>query len=114
MVGFQIKDRKVRFTITYPKQAHRPTRHRGRFNPEEAIAQERRRLWRALTLVVKAKLESVESKVETFDQAFLAHIVMPDGRTIAEHLAPEIANILAGGRTGPLLLMAGNPDGGHA
>ena len=33
---------------------------------------------------MKAKLESIEAKIETFDEAFLAHIVTPEGQTIME------------------------------
>jgi hypothetical protein len=35
-------------------------------------AQARRQKWRALSLCIKAKLERVESKIETFEEAFLA------------------------------------------
>ena len=55
----------------------------------EAWSQEVRRMWRALALVIKAKLEAVESGITTFDEEFLAHIVMPDGCTIGEaHMKP--------------------------
>ena len=37
-----------------------------------------RERWRALALVLKAKLISVESKVETVEEAFLAHLVVND------------------------------------
>ena len=46
--------------------------------------------WRALLLCIKAKLESVESGIETFDTAFMAQIVLPDGRTVEERVLPEI------------------------
>jgi hypothetical protein len=47
--------------------------------------------WRALLLVIKAKLESVESNIETFEHAFLAQIVMPNDQTVSEILNPIIA-----------------------
>lgn len=39
--------------------------------------------WRALFLAIKAKLVTIDSGIETVDEAFLAHIVVPtdDGRT---------------------------------
>ena len=46
-------------------------------------AKDRRRQWRALLLCIKAKLESVASNIETFEEAFLAHVVLPDGQTVA-------------------------------
>lgn len=41
-----------------------------------------RQRWRALALVIKAKLEAVASGITEFEQEFLAHIVLPDGRTV--------------------------------
>lgn len=113
MIGFEMKNRRIRFTMKYPEQKTLKRPPRGRWYPEEAMAQERRRLWRALALVVKAKLESVASKIETFDQAFMAHIVMPGGRTIAEHLLPEIEKMIATGKVGPLLLEADAGEDGR-
>lgn len=104
MVAFETKRRRVRFLLAYPPEMRKPAEHRGRWDAAEAMAQERRRLWRALVLVVKAKLEGVASKVETFDQAFMAHLVMPGGRTLAEHLMPEVERMITSGKMGPLLL----------
>jgi hypothetical protein len=39
-------------------------------------------------LAVKAKLISVADGIETFEEAFMAHVVMPDGRTVAETITP--------------------------
>jgi hypothetical protein len=63
----------------------------------------RRQRSRALLLCIKAKLESVASDIETFEEAFLAHVVMPDNRTVYEHTAPRIAQIAKGGEMQPLL-----------
>ena len=57
-----------------------------------------RQRWRALALVIKAKLEAVESGITTFEDEFLAHIVMPDGQTVATHIKPRIAEAYEGGR----------------
>jgi hypothetical protein len=51
---------------------------------------EGRRVWRALWLCIKAKLESVQSDIETFDDAFMSHIVMPDGQTVGDHVRAKI------------------------
>lgn len=115
MVGFEIGNRRVRFVIHYPPKIFRPTGYRRhttrKFDENAAMEQERRRLWRALVLVVKAKLEAVDSKVETFDQAFMAHIVMPNGETIAQHLGDQIAQMLQSGGRGQLILTAeAGPD----
>ena len=63
----------------------------------------RRQKWRALLLCIKAKLEAVESKIESFEEAFLAHVVMPDGKTVSSHALPAIAAAYEGGQMVPLL-----------
>jgi hypothetical protein len=72
----------------------------------QRLAQAHRQRARALLLVIKAKLESVESGVETFDEAFLANVVMPDGKTIAELTTPAIERAYIEGKQPPLLLPA--------
>lgn len=91
-VKFQIpspnpKDR--RFTHVLPR-GYAFEQQRTAKQAQEAFDQEMRRNWRALLLVIKAKFEAVESKVENFESAFMAEIVMPDGRTIAETLGAQI------------------------
>jgi len=64
-----------------------------------------RQIWRALLLAVKSKLESVESGIETFDEAFFAHIVIPGkGRTIGQEILPSLPDTLASGDLPKLLL----------
>jgi len=52
--------------------------------------QKARQRWRALYLVIKAKLEAVESNIATIEEEFLAHVVTPDGRTFGEWAVPQI------------------------
>lgn len=59
--------------------------------------QQQRQRWRALVLVVKAKLESIESGLETFEQAFLANVMLPDGSTVGDWAAPELERSYAEG-----------------
>lgn len=58
--------------------------------------------WRALLLCIKAKLEAVASGVETVEQAFCAHIVMPTGETVDEWRQRH-AGELSAGKMPPLL-----------
>jgi hypothetical protein len=54
-------------------------------------AQERRRIYRAALLAIKAKLESVASGIESPAQAFMAHIVTENGQLMfdkARNLLP--------------------------
>lgn len=67
-----------------------------------------RERWRALALVLKAKLVSVESKVETIEEAFLAHMVVNDAgksRRFSEVIIAQMVAHQNGG--GQLLLGSG-------
>jgi len=81
VIQFRADGRYVRFTVQMP---NREQMTQARFEQAE------RQRWRALLLVVKAKLESVEAGIETFEEAFLAHVVMPDGTVVKEWLGPQL------------------------
>lgn len=72
----------------------------------KASDQERRSRWRALHLIIKAKLEAVDQKITTVEQEFLPHTVMPDGKTVAEWVGPALQSAYDTGKmpTNPLLL----------
>lgn len=103
MIEFAACDRRVRFVLPLPDRADAAftTYTRGtqirtsyRRSPEEATKrweQACRQRWRALVLVVKAKLEAVDAGISEFEAEFLAHVVLPDGRTVGEHIGPAIA-----------------------
>lgn len=53
--------------------------------------QEAKRIWRVLHWTIKARMEAVEEGLETFEQAFLPHIVDPaSGQTLWERIQPVI------------------------
>jgi hypothetical protein len=83
MLGFRIKNRMVRFELILPPPDPRR---------QVKIDQETRQRWRALLLVIKAKLEAVESNISTLEKEFLAHLVLPNNQTVAEALLPQIAH----------------------
>ena len=89
-VQFRLHDRIVRFIIALPD--------RKKYGDGVRFERAERQKWRALLLVIKAKLESVENAIETFEQAFLANVVMPNDRTVAEIMAPLIAESYKGGK----------------
>lgn len=118
MIEFQAFDRRVRFVLQMPSITDQSITHyrhgRSGFlrarSPEAirtAHEQACRQRWRALALAIKAKLEAVESNISTFEGEFLAHIVMPDGRTVCEHVTPVIAESYASGAVKQLLLGSG-------
>lgn len=110
-IQFLAKGRIVRFVLPIPKRDEkRFTQHprytfKRRTEAETAKAwdAELRRLWRGLALVVKAKLEAVQSGIVGFEDEFMAHIVMPDGKTVAEHARPMIATAYETGKVPALL-----------
>jgi hypothetical protein len=67
----------------------------------DVMEQEARRIWRVLAWNLKARLEAVDEQVETFEEAFLAHLVDErTGSTIYEQLVQtgrvELAEPLEG------------------
>lgn len=80
-IAFELNDRRLVFKLPLPKKGNE---------------QDVRSRWRGLLLCLKAKFESIDRGVETFDQAFLSHVVMPDGRTVAEHVSEGVALAYAG------------------
>lgn len=109
MVGFKMKDRQIRFVLPLPDKKDRQFtltatgRQRTASAAEEAYEQAVRQKWRALSLIIKAKLEAVESGILTFEQAFLAHVVLPNGQTVGEWTAPQIEGAYANNEMPSLL-----------
>ncbi len=64
-----------------------------------------RQQWRAMLLVIKAKLEAVESEISTLEEEFLAWAVAPNGKTLGEMMIPQL-EAMNTGRT-PKLLTVG-------
>lgn len=87
-IAFQMKDRRIMF--------HLP------LNPKDS-EQVRRSRWRGFLLCIKAKLESVDAGIESFEDAFLAHVMMPDGLTVSQHTRPKIEAAYKSGDMQPLL-----------
>lgn len=55
--------------------------------------QEERRVWRVLHWHLKAMFEAADSGVIAVEDIIMPYIVTPDGRTIAEHIAPKLAEM---------------------
>ncbi len=91
MIAFRMSDRYVRIQIPIPKKGE------GRFSSDAAVEAETRRRWRALLLYIKAKIESIESGIVTFDEAFLSHLVLPNRQTVSEFIQPQIESAYKSG-----------------
>lgn len=114
-IAFDLNERHVRFRVVFPTIGAVPAvRGDGRRRTTTEIIAKLdalvRQRARALLLVIKAKLESVESEVETFEEAFLANIMLADGATVYERIAQPIALEYAAGTPRPMLLSG--PTGG--
>lgn len=109
MILFEAHGRRVVFTLPLPDKADKKFAVDGRRHARSAEQifavweQACRQRWRALALVIKAKLEAVECGITTFEDEFLAHIMMPDGLTVSQHVRPKIAQAYNGGPMPPLL-----------
>lgn len=57
--------------------------------------------WRALALVVKAKLKAIESGIASFEQELYAHTVLPSGRTVSEDTGDQVSQMIASGDARP-------------
>lgn len=111
MIGFKAKNRFIRFVVPLPVA----TDYRWKWNAtpaqkEQKIDQDTRQRFRALLLVMKAKLEAVESGIATFENEFLAHIVLPNGQTVSEALVPQLRAAYETGRMPKLLELGPGPS----
>lgn len=95
LMGFRVKGRLIRFHLPMPVEKE----FKGTpLQIEKLFAGECRRRWRALLLVLKAKLEAVDSGITTFEQEFYAHTVLPGGMTIYESTHKQVNLSLESGK----------------
>jgi hypothetical protein len=94
---FKLRDRTIRFILPRPDPRDRKYRldRRGWVRTDKAVAaavqQADRQRWRALYLVIRAKLEAVEAGIAVYEQEFLAFIVTANDMTVGDILVPRIA-----------------------
>lgn len=102
LIAFRLAGRHIRFLLPLPDRQSeeftttRVNQHspRVRATPEAAERkweQACRQRWRAMALIIKAKLEAVESGIVTVEDEFLAQTVLPDGQTVSRWIQPQIA-----------------------
>lgn len=110
VIAFETTRRRVMFRINLPDPEERRFTHtpeRGaRRTPDAQRAtweQACKERWRALSLVIKAKLEAVASGIVEFDDEFLAYIALPNGETVGDQVRPAIDPALLGRPLPPLL-----------
>lgn len=112
VIGFSLANRQIRFVLPLPDkqdgafwytQAKRIKRtEQQAYAAWEQVCRSR---WRSLYLIIKAKLEAVESGISTIEREFFYDIVLPDGKTIGEFMAPQLETVYETGKMPPLLPM---------
>lgn len=119
VLQFQVENRLIRFVLTMPDRdarefTHTPTRGTKRTEAQAFAAWEQacKQRWRALALVIKAKLEAVESGIAEFEDEFLAHVVLPDGTTAGQWMRPQIDAAYTTGQMPEALPALPSPKGG--
>lgn len=117
MMQFRLGDLSMRFVLPIPRgdeERFRWKKARGQrtrctdAQAERLVQQETRSRWRALLLVVKAKLEAVECGISTIENEFMAFLVLTDGRTFGDWVVETALPRIRGGQMPPLL---GRPKG---
>ena len=109
-VRFRMKGKLVQMILPLPSrdsQEFRFTPSRGLERSEKdaltAWEQACRQRWRALSLVIKARLEAVATGISTFEEEFLAFLVLPDNQTVGQYLLPQVERAYETGVMPPVL-----------
>jgi hypothetical protein len=104
MIQFRAHGRLVKFMLTLPDRRDdefvmTPAGRNCRSDADALKQWEQacRQKWRALLLVVKAKLEAVDAGIAIFEDEFLAYTVLPSGDTVAEWIQPQVDEAYAKG-----------------
>jgi hypothetical protein len=113
-IAFTIRNLQVLFRLPLPDRGDpqfrltpSSRRVRTKASAEAAWEQATRESWRALLLILKAKLVAVQSGVVTFEQEFGMHVLLPNGRTVGDLVVPNIEQAYASGELPAL--MPGRP-----
>ena len=109
MICFTMQGRQVKFMLPLPRREEfrlTPTgRDRAAGSQVDAWEQACRQRWRALKLVIQAKLEAVECGISIFEDEFMSNIVLPGGGTVGDFMRPQIEEAYLSGKVPDLLPM---------
>jgi hypothetical protein len=109
VVAFEMEGRRIRIDLPLPHEDDFELTPTGLLRTDnsrrDAYEQEVRRRWRALLLVIKAKLEAIATGIATFDQEWLGYIETDSGETVGEIIIPQLEQ-----PRGPLLLLPAARD----
>jgi hypothetical protein len=110
VIAFRLSGRMIRFRLEMPNPKDRAftltpstQKPRSAYAAEKAWEQACRQKWRALALVIKAKLEAVAAGITTVEDEFLAHTLLPDGSTVGDWAREQLTVTYERGQMPPLL-----------
>jgi hypothetical protein len=91
-VRFKMAGRYAQLMVSAPSEKRlKELKLRHPRTPEqERIEAEQRRCWRALLLLVKAKLEAIASGITTAEREFMPDLLMQDGRRLEQWALPAL------------------------
>jgi hypothetical protein len=103
IIAFRFNRRAYKIILTYPDLDAFKISPNGKTRTQpvqkDAREQEIRRLWRVMLIVIKGKLEATQSGIISFEEEFMAHIIVtPDGQTMGQWIKPQLD------RNAPLML----------
>lgn len=109
LIVFRMNGKQVKFILPLPQRDEFKLTETGRERTEnsqyEAWEKACRQRWRALKLVIQAKLEAVECGISVFEDEFLSNIMLPDGQTVGDFMRPQINQVYISGKMPPMLPM---------
>lgn len=107
VIGFMLRGKQYKCLLELEDKEKYLRSEKGRrrtgLQAQGAWEQATRQRWRALNLVIKAKLEAVESKISTVETEFLPWMVLPNGVTVGQWMVPQLDAIYQSGKMPPLL-----------
>ena len=116
-IAFRVASRHIRFHLPLPNPADdefvfaimgaRGRQRRSDDARMKAWDQACRQRWRALLLIIKAKLEAVAAGITTIEDEFLAHTVLPDGSTVGQWVKPQLEEAYRVGAMPTQLMLTG-------
>jgi hypothetical protein len=115
-IMFEIGSRRIRLILPLPLPSDHAFNEYGlggksKYNSRDTTPAERerkwdqakRQRWRALYLVLKAKLEAVAVGIATLEDEFLAYTVLPSQQTVGEWVNPQVDEVYETGVMPPML-----------
>lgn len=109
IIAFEMAGRRIKFEMPLPDpdDGEFTLTECGydRSEPAAFAAYEKcvRQRWRALLLIITAKLEAVEAGAVSFEDEFLAQTMLPNGRSVSQEITQLITQAYDSGKVQPLL-----------